>query len=73
MQLVLGFSPDNTILASASWDHTARLRQFADGRFLQGYVTPARTCANLALDFALAPDGILIATASRDVKYVTIV
>ena len=56
------FSPDGTLLASASDDHTIRLWQVSDGSLvttLRGHTAPIQK-------LAFSPDGTLLASASQD-------
>jgi CHAT domain/WD domain, G-beta repeat len=58
----VAFSPDGTLLATASWDYTTRLWRVADG-------TPVRTLTghtDYVYSVAFSPDGTLLATASYD-------
>jgi cytochrome c len=59
--VALGVSPDGTTLASASWDHTARLWPLAGGapRVIEGH-------AQNVNGVAFAPDGRALITAGYD-------
>ena len=58
----LAFSPDGTRIATASWDHTARLWDAATGKPLGEPMTHG----DLVECVAFNPDGMRIATASAD-------
>ena len=56
------FSPDGTILASASYNHAAQLWRVSDGALLN--TLPEHLEA--VLDIRFSPDGTMLATASND-------
>ncbi len=58
----MAFSPDGSLLVSASGDHTARLWDTTTGEELQ--VLAGHT--DLVWSAAFSPDGRLVATASND-------
>ncbi|KAK9443771.1 G-protein beta wd-40 repeats containing [Metarhizium brunneum] len=58
----IAFSPDSTLLASASVDHTLRLWQINSGECLQKLT--AHSCPVTSVAFS--PDSILLASASYD-------
>ncbi|CAH2403120.1 hypothetical protein MES5069_360165 [Mesorhizobium escarrei] len=57
----VAFSPDGNLLATASWDKTARIVVVEDGREVARVTQDATVVA-----VAFSPDGKLLATASDD-------
>ncbi|KAH7118230.1 hypothetical protein B0J13DRAFT_486896 [Dactylonectria estremocensis] len=58
----VAFSPDGTLVASASYDQTVRLWHSNDGACMQ----ELKGHKNSVLSVAFSPDGTLVASASRD-------
>ncbi|MFE3525641.1 hypothetical protein ACFXOD_29265 [Streptomyces sp. NPDC059161] len=61
----LAFAPGGRLLASASWDGTARLWQVVDGRALRPLAV-LRGHTKFVRSVAFSPDGRMLATASED-------
>ena len=59
----VAFSPDGTLLATASWDGTARLWDVATQRQIG---PPMSIGLNLMTGVAFSPDGTMLATAGGD-------
>ena len=61
--IAVAFSPDGTMLATASQDGTARLWDVATHRQIG---TPMTADSDFVRDVAFSPDGKILATASND-------
>jgi WD40 repeat protein/tRNA A-37 threonylcarbamoyl transferase component Bud32 len=56
------FSPDGTMIASGSWDHSVKLWRVSDGMLLHKLKDHASNIENVAF----SPDGTMVASASWD-------